>query len=245
MGKGKLYVVGIGPGDREYMAFKAVDVIKKSDVIIGYKLYIDILGNLLDGKEILSSGMRREVDRCQRALEVASKGKIVSIVSSGDAGIYGMAGVILQLADEMDVDVDIEIVPGITAANAVASSLGAPLMHDFAVISLSDLLTPWELIEKRLNMTGEGDFVVVLYNPKSHGRTEQIRRAREILLKYRSSHTPVGIVRNAKRGEETKVVTTLDKMLNHEMDMTTTVIIGNSHTYISDNRMITPRGYEI
>lgn len=245
MSKGKIFVVGMGPGDMEHMTYKAVESIKECDTIIGYSLYVELLGKLIENKEILSSGMRREVERCTRAVEEAEKGKKVAMVSSGDAGIYGMAGITLQIVQERNSDIEVEVIPGITAATAAASSLGAPLMHDFAIISLSDLLTPWEMIETRLHMAGKGDFVVVLYNPKSHGRTEQIEKAQKILSQYRAGTTPVGIVRNAKRGEETKVLSTLSEMLDCEMDMTTVIVIGNSNTYVWKDKMITPRGYEV
>ncbi len=242
---GKLYVVGIGPGTRDDMTIRALRALEDSDVVVGYKLYLELLGDLLQGKEIISSGMRREVERCRRAVEEAAHGRKVALVSSGDAGIYGMAGIALQVVEEFEPGLNIEIVPGVTAASAAAAGLGAPLMHDFAVISLSDLLTSWEQVEDRLHRAGAGDFVVVLYNPKSRGRTEQIRRAHEILSSYRQGDTPVGIVRNAGRPGEEIRVTRLDHMLREEIDMTTTLIVGNSQSYIFQNRIITPRGYDL
>lgn len=242
---GKIYVVGIGPGDKKHMTIAARDAINDSDVIIGYKTYIKLIEDLIGDKTIGSSGMRKEIDRCVEALKYAEEGNIVSIISSGDAGVYGMAGIMHEIKIKENSEIDIEVIPGVTSANSSASCLGAPLMHDYVTISMSDLLTDWGLIEKRLHCAGEGDFVVAIYNPKSKGRTKQIEIAREILLKYKSKDTPVGIVRNAKRKEEKYVITTLENMLNEEIDMLTTVIVGNTNTYIKDNRMITPRGYKI
>lgn len=223
------------------MAPAALEAIEIADVIIGYKTYTDIIEDLLVGKEVLSSGMRREVDRAGKAIELAREGKTVAVVSSGDPGVYGMAGIVLEMAG----DVHVDVVPGVTAATAAAAALGAPLMHDFAVISLSDLLTPWVKIMTRLEAAGLGDFVVVLYNPKSKGRPTNINTAREILLWHKDPETPVGIVRCAKRGEESVVVTTLKDMLNEEIDMLTTVIVGNSQTRIENGKIITPRGYKV
>lgn len=239
---GKIYVVGIGPGSSEYISPRAEHAIKDSDVIVGYKLYLELIEDLITDKEIDSSGMRKEVDRCNQVVEYAKSGKNVALVSSGDAGVYGMAGILLELSEE---GIDVEVVPGITAANAAASSLGAPIMHDYATISLSDLLTDWELIKKRLHCAGDGDFVVALYNPKSKGRTTQIVEAREILMKYKAGDTPVGVVENAKREGEKVTITTLENMLEADINMVSTVIIGNSKTYVKDGRMVTPRGYKI
>ncbi len=241
--KGKVYVVGIGPGDRRYMSYMAVKAIEESNTIIGYKTYINLIEDLLGDKEVINSGMKKEIERCTLTIEKALEGKIVSIVSSGDPGVYGMAGAILELINEKEYDLEVEIVPGITAANAAASSLGAPLMHDYTVISLSDLLTDWEVIKKRIKCAAEGDFIIALYNPRSKGRVHQIEEAREIIMEYRSGDTPVGIVKNAKREGENVVITTLGEMLDHEIDMLSIVIIGNSNTYHSMNKMITPRGY--
>lgn len=242
---GKIYVVGIGPGNREHMTFHAKTAIDKSDIIVGYKTYIDLLEGMIKDKEVVSSGMKKEIERCIEALEYAKQGKIVSLVSSGDSGVYGMAGIMLEVVLKDGSDVEVEVVPGVTAANAAAASLGAPIMHDYVTISLSDLLTDWSLIERRLHCVGEGDFVVCLYNPKSKGRQQQIEIAREILLKYKSKNTIVGIVRNAKRYGESVIVTTLGDMLKYEIDMFTTVIVGNSNTYSVKKMMITPRGYRL
>ncbi|HZK18141.1 MAG TPA: precorrin-3B C(17)-methyltransferase [Clostridia bacterium] len=235
-------MVGLGPGDRDLLTPQALEAINYADVVIGYKTYLDLVEDLLEGKDVISTGMKKEVDRAKEALGLAKEGKVVALVSSGDPGVYGMAGITLELAGE---DVEVEIIPGVTAATAVAAALGAPLMHDFAVISLSDLLTPWVKIMTRLEAAGLGDYVVVLYNPRSQGRQTQIESAREILLWHKSPDTPVGIVRRAKRGKEEVVVTTLGDMLEEEIDMLTTVIIGNSQTRVENGRMLTPRGYPI
>lgn len=240
---GKIYVIGIGPGNREQMSLMSLKAIEESEVIVGYKTYINIIEDLIGEKEIINSGMKKEIERCEITIDEAEKGKIVSIVSSGDPGVYGMAGVILELVNKRNSDVEVEIVPGITAANAAAASLGAPLMHDYAVISLSDLLTDWEVIKKRIDCASAGDFIITLYNPKSKSRVTQIEEAREIIMKYREPSTTVGIVRNAKREGEKVEITDLEKMLEHHIDMFTMVIIGNSNTYTNNSKMITPRGY--
>lgn len=239
----KIYVIGIGPGNRDQMSMAAVTAIEDSNVIVGYKTYIDLIDDMLEGKEVVNSGMKREVERCQLTIDKALEGNTVAIVSSGDPGVYGMAGIMLEMVDKQDADVEVIIVPGISAANAAAAALGSPLMHDFAIISLSDLLTDWEVIKKRLNAASEADFVIALYNPRSKGRRTQIEEAREIFLKHRDKDTPVGIVRNAKREGEEVIISTLENMLNEEINMFTMVIIGNSNTYASKNKMITPRGY--
>ncbi|OCL26133.1 precorrin-3B C(17)-methyltransferase [Orenia metallireducens] len=227
------------------MSLKAYRILQQVDVIVGYKTYIELLEELVtEGQRVVSNGMTKEVERCQQAINLALEGEEVAIVSSGDPGVYGMAGLILELLQE-EVKLEVEIIPGITAANAAASSLGAPLMHDYAVISLSDLMTPWEVIEDRLEKTAEGDFIVALYNPKSKKRVKQIEIARDIFLRNREPNTPVGIVRKAKRGDEELIITTLVEMLEHKIDMVTTVIIGNSQTFKQDNLMVTPRGYEV
>ncbi len=241
MKKGKIYVVGIGPGNPEYRSLAAITAIQNSDVIIGYKTYIDLIVDLTSDKKVISSGMKKEVDRCSEVIEIAKTGKNVSLVSSGDAGIYGMAGILLEMVNG---ELEVEVVCGITAVSAAASSLGAPLMHDFAIISLSDLLTDWELIKKRVDHAAQADFVIGLYNPRSKSRRTQIVEARDIMLKYKSKDTPVGIVRNAKRENESVVIATLDTMLEHEIDMFTVVIIGNAKTFEKHDKMITPRGYD-
>ncbi|QXM05656.1 precorrin-3B C(17)-methyltransferase [Crassaminicella indica] len=243
--KGKIYVIGLGPGSREHMSKRALDAILDSEVVIGYKTYIHLIKDLLDEKEVIDSGMKKEVERCNLTIDKALEGKRVCIISSGDAGVYGMAGIMLEVKYERNADVEIEIIPGITAASAAASVLGAPMMHDFAVISLSDLLTDWKLIKKRIECAAKGDFIIALYNPKSKGRVYQIEEAREIIMKYKEKDTPVGIVRNAKRDGEEVIITDLENMLKYNIDMLTVVIIGNSKTYVKNGKMITPRGYQL
>ena len=242
---GKLYVVGFGPGGYEHMTAKCIQVIEKADVITGYTTYVNILKEYFPDKHYLATPMMQEVKRCRMAVEEAQKDQVVAMVSSGDSGIYGMAGIIYQIAEEMKADIKIETVPGVTAASAAASVLGAPLMHDFAVISLSDLMTPLDLIRRRVDCAGQGDLIVCLYNPKSKKRTTYVEQAADILLRYRSPGTPVGIVRNAGRKDESSQITTLEHLKDAEIDMFSVVIIGNSQTYISNERMITPRGYSV
>lgn len=189
---GKLYVVGFGPGGKEHMTVKAVEVIEKADVVTGYTTYIELLKEFFPNKNYIATPMMREVERCRIAVEEAMKEQTVAMVSSGDSGIYGMAGIIYQVADELQADIEIETVPGVTAASAAASVLGAPLMHDLAIISLSDLMTPLDLIMKRVDCAGLGDMIVCLYNPKSKKRTDYVEQAAEILLKYRRPETPGG-----------------------------------------------------
>lgn len=239
----KIYVVGIGPGAMEYMTLQARDVLASVDTIIGYGLYIDLIRGAFPGKEFLQNGMTGEVKRTKMALEEAAKGKSVAMVSSGDAGIYGMAGLVLELAEKGGYDLEVEIVPGLTAASSGAAVLGAPLTHDFAVISLSDRLTPWDLIQKRLRAAAMGDFSVVLYNPRSKGRPTHIQTAKEILLEEKSPATPVGIVKHIGREGQTVILTTLGDLDIETVDMFATVFIGNRQTYVADGKMITPRGY--
>lgn len=235
---GKLYVVGIGPGSIENMTLKALRAIEESDIIVGYNKYIEFISTLITGKEIVSTGMKKEEERCREALRL-SKDKTVSIISTGDAGVYGMAGLIL----EMRVDEDVEIIPGITAANSAASIVGAPLMHDSCCISLSDLMTPYDLIKKRVEKAAEGDFVISLYNPKSTGRPHYLKECLSIVGRYRSEETPVAVVRNALRNEQSTKIYTLKSFIDDDVDMLSIVIIGNSTSYIKDGRFITPRGY--
>ncbi|MBU4321250.1 MAG: precorrin-3B C(17)-methyltransferase [Nitrospinae bacterium] len=264
-GKGKIYIVGTGPGSVEHITPYAQNAIRNSDVIVGYGTYLELIKELIKDKEILSTGMTQEIERCKKAVELAMNGKTVSVISGGDPGIYAMAGLVFELLKDRNAlcvmryalkdknsspitdyasRIYVEVIPGISALNACAARLGAPLMHDFASISLSDRLTPWELIEKRLDAAAKADFVIILYNPKSKGRAEHIDRAREIILKCRKPETPVGIVKGAMRENERVIITDLKNMLLHDIDMQTTVIIGNSQTFVWDNRMITPRGYE-
>lgn len=242
-GRGTLYVVGTGPGSLKQLTFAASEALENSEIIVGYKTYLDLIPTYLEGKEVIASQMMKEVDRCRKSLELAGSGKTVALICGGDPGIYAMAGLVFEMAKEHDFKCSIEITPGIAAVNGCAARLGAPLMHDFAAISLSNLLTPMELIEKRLEAAASADFVLAIYNPKSKKRTEQIVKAREILLKYRDPQTPVGIVTAATRENETIILTTLEDMLECEIGMQSTVMVGNSQTYIWNEKMITPRGY--
>jgi precorrin-3B C17-methyltransferase len=246
--QGKLLIIGFGPGSFEHMTIRAQEAIQESDFIIGYKTYVDLIEDLLTDQEIISTGMSEEVSRAQAAVRLAEEGKKVAVISSGDSGVYGMAGLVYEVLIEKgwkeETGVGVEVVPGISAINSCASLLGAPIMHDACTISLSDHLTPWELIEKRIEAAAHADFIVTLYNPKSGRRTRQILEAQRILLKYRSPAIPVGLVKSAFRDREKIVITDLQHMLDYDIGMLTTVIIGNSSTYLYDNKMITPRGYQ-
>ena len=238
----KLYVVGLGPGGADGMTVRAKDAIEKSDVIVGYTVYIDLIRDLFPNKAYLSTPMRKEVDRVRLALSTAAQGQTVAMVCSGDAGVYGMSGLCEELLSEYP-GVEIETVPGVSAVLSGAAILGAPLMHDFAVISLSDLLTPWEKIEKRLLSAAEADFVICLYNPASHKRRDYLKKACELVLRFASPKTVCGIARNIGRdGEETRVLT-LEELRDAEVDMFSTVFIGNSETKVINGKMVTPRGY--
>jgi len=243
MNKGKIYVVGIGPGNMEDISVRAYKILKSVDIIAGYITYVDLVKDEFKEKEFYVSGMKKEIDRSEKVLELAKEGKSVALISSGDAGIYGMAGIMIEVA--LGSGIDVEIVPGITSSVAGASIVGAPLMHDQAIISLSDLLTDWEVITKRIDRASEGDFVISLYNPKSKGRTEQIVEAREIMLRHKAPTTPVALLRHVGREDQNYTLTNLEEMLNHEIDMFTVVIVGNSKTYIKEGKMITPRGYHL
>jgi precorrin-3B C17-methyltransferase len=243
--KGKIFVVGTGPGFEEYLSLRAIETLKECDVVVGYKTYINLIEKLIEGKEIISSGMRREVERCAEVIALAERGKNVCLISSGDPGVYGMAGIVLEMIDKANNGIEVEVVPGITSALSSASLAGAPLMNDFAVVSLSDLMTPWEVIEKRIKKAAEGDFVICVYNPKSHERVQQIEIFANLVLLHRKPDTPVAIVKNAMREESAVTLTTLSEMLQYPIDMTTTLIVGNSQTYISKGKMVTPRGYKI
>ncbi|MBO6178073.1 MAG: precorrin-3B C(17)-methyltransferase [Selenomonadaceae bacterium] len=242
---GKITVVGMGPGSDLEMTPRVKNAILTADIIVGYKTYLSIIKEIVGDKETVGTGMTGEVERCKKAIELASSGKNVAVVSSGDAGVYGMAGLVLELLLEVGKEnrPEIEIVSGISSVFTAAAVLGAPLMNDFAVISLSDLLTPWEVVEKRLNAAAAGDFVIALYNPKSKSRKNNIEIARDIILNQRSGKTPVGIVWNAGRNGEKKVITTLENFTVEDISMFSLVIIGNSATYEQDGFMITPRGY--
>ena len=244
---GKLSVVGIGPGSQIDMTPRARQAIEGAEVIVGYDTYLKLIEDLLPGKAIIGTGMMQEIDRCQAAVEQAMEGKQVAVISSGDPGIYGMAGLVLELVAKYPetVQPEVSVVPGISAVGAAASILGAPLMHDFAIISLSDLLTPWEVIQKRVEMAVAGDFVIAIYNPKSTRRTSQIETVREIALQHRGPETPVGIVHHASRTKEDMKISTLEQFTNEHIDMFSLVIIGNSQTYVADGKMVTPRGYRL
>ena len=214
-------------------------------MVVGYKTYIGLLGDLIAGKEVVSSGMTQEAKRAGFAIKAAEEGRQVSLISSGDPGIYGMAGLVLELLGGEEKDkIRIEIIPGIIAATSCASLLGAPLMHDFAVISLSDILTDLKLIKRRIVKAASGDFVIVFYNPQSKSRTRPLKAAWKILMKYKSPNTPVGMVRNAARkNQEVKITTLKDMLTEKKIDMVTTIIVGNSRTFTKRQYMITPRGY--
>ncbi len=238
----RIRVVGIGPGDYEEMTVRAVNALASSDVIVGYHVYVDLIKDHFQDKEFRTTPMRRETERCRIALDLAARGRDVALICSGDAGIYGMAGLLYEMRGESDVP-QVEIVSGLAAAVSGAARLGAPLAHDFAVISLSDLLTPWSTIENRLECAARGDFCVSLYNPGSMKRRDYLRRACGILLRYASPDTVCGAVRNIGReGEETRLMT-LAELKDFEADMFTTVFVGNSHTRVINGQMVTPRGY--
>ncbi|HWQ72209.1 MAG TPA: precorrin-3B C(17)-methyltransferase [Desulfitobacteriaceae bacterium] len=229
------------------MTSRVKEIWSEVDIIAGYKTYVDLIRPYLCGQQIIATAMHQEVERCREVVRLAALGQRVALVSSGDAGIYGMAGILIECLEQAGkLQIPLEIIPGITAANASASLLGAPLMHDFAVISLSDLLTPWEIIARRVKLAAQGDFVLAIYNPKSQGRTTQIEEVRKILLEYRLPETPVGLVREALRGRESSVqITSLEEFTKHQIDMLTTVIIGNSQTRRIGPYMVTPRGYKL
>lgn len=237
----KLYVVGIGPGAPEHMTRRAMQALESAQIIAGYGVYADLIRPLFPDKEYLVTPMRRETDRCRMAIDAALQGKIVAMISSGDAGVYGMAGLLCEMAEGLPVD--IEIIPGVTAALSGAAVLGAPLGHDFAVISLSDLLTPWEKIEARLSFAAQADLCIALYNPSSIKRADYLQRACDILLRFLAPDTVCGAVRNIAREGQSMQVMSLAALRDYKADMFTTVFIGNTQTRVIDGRMITPRGY--
>ena len=240
----KIIVAGIGPGDREDITPAVLEAIKEADTIVGYKYYFQFVEPYLKpGCECIDTGMKKERERAEQAFLLAEEGKTVVVISSGDAGIYGMTPLIYEMKRERASDVEIESLPGISAFQKAASLLGAPIGHDLCIISLSDLMTPWEVIERRIKAAAEGDFVTAVYNPKSHGRYWQLYRLQELFLKVRSKENPVGYVRQAGREEQTIKVTTLGAFDPEEVDMFTVILIGNSQSYIADNKIITPRGY--
>lgn len=241
----RITVVGIGPGSENMMTAQALAALDEADVIIGYTVYLDLLGDRFSGKELMSTPMKQETERCRMCFEQARQGKTVAMICSGDAGIYGMASLMLELSVEYGMEDCITVIPGITAASGGAAELGAPLNHDFCVISLSDLLTPWDLIERRLRAAAQGDFAIALYNPSSRKRHDHLRRACDILLETISPDRPCGYVKNIGReGTETHVCT-LAELRDTPVDMFTTVFIGNSQSRIISGRLVTPRGYII
>jgi len=270
----KIYAVGIGPGDYEQMTLKAIQTLEKCDVIIGYTVYVDLVKEHFPDKEFLTTPMKQEIVRCKMAFEEARMGKQVAMICSGDAGVYGMAGLLYELKHklyahepriygdieaetkaetdieakiiteaETKAEIDIEIVCGVSAVISGAGLLGAPLMHDFCVVSLSDLLTPWEQIETRLKHAAQGDFSICLYNPSSHKRQDYLEKACRILLEFKAETTVCGIAKNIGRKDESYEILTLERLMTTQVDMFTTVFIGNSQTQLMENKMVTPRGY--
>lgn len=243
--KNLIYVVGMGPGEESMMTREAVEVLENSDVIIGYTVYLELLGERFSGKELLSTPMRQEEKRCRMCFEKAREGKKTALVCSGDAGIYGMASLMLEIGKEYP-DCEVVVVPGITAASSGAAVLGAPLNHDFCVISLSDLLTPWELIEKRLIAAAEGDFAMAIYNPSSHKRADYLARACRILMEHGvEPERACGYVENIGRKGCHSVTCTMSELAEAKVNMFTTVFIGNSQSEIVENKLVTKRGYRI
>lgn len=240
----KITVVGIGPGSAEDITPAALQAISEADVVVGYRYYFQFVTPYLkEGAQCIDTGMKKERERAQQAFEMAEQGHQVAVISSGDAGIYGMAPLIYEMKRERDSDVEISVLPGISAFQKAASLLGTPMGHDFCVISLSDLMTPWSLIERRIIAAATADFITAIYNPKSHGRYWQLYRLKELFLKHRSGETPVGFVRQAGREEQEVTITTLKDFNPEDIDMFTIVIIGNSQSYEWQQKMITPRGY--
>ncbi|MBF0583877.1 MAG: precorrin-3B C(17)-methyltransferase [Magnetococcales bacterium] len=244
---GQLSLVSIGPGALDQLTVRALEVIRAAEVVVGYKSYVHRIESLLEGKTVVGSGMRQELERCTEAIRWAQSGKKTVLISSGDVGIYGMAGpayeMLLQAGWSPEQGVRVEVIPGVSALNACAALVGAPLTHDFCAISLSDLLTPWAVIQRRLVAAAQADFVTALYNPKSHKRTTQIVEAQHIFLQYRLPATPVAVVTGAFREDGGAILTNLAQMVEHTIDMETTVLIGNSSTFTQAGLMVTPRGY--
>ena len=238
----KSYVIGIGPGEYEQMTLKAIHAMEKSEVIIGYTVYVDLVKEHFPGKEFMTTPMKKEVDRCVMAFEEAKKGKVVSMICSGDAGVYGMSGLMYEVGVNYP-EVELEIIPGVTAATGGAALLGAPLIHDFCLISLSDLLTPWEKIEARLLAAAQADFVVCLYNPSSKKRSDYLQKACDLMMQYKSPETVCGIVSYIGRDGEHYEVMDLKTLRDTKVDMFTTVWVGNSQTKEINGKMVTPRGY--
>lgn len=247
--KGKLYVVGVGPGDHDHMTYRAKSVIAESEIIVGYNTYVSLVNDLIEGKRVYRYAMTQEVERANQAIEFAEDGKVVALVSSGDPGIYGMIGLVYEILSERgwnkETGIYVECVPGVSSLNSCAALVGSPLMTDFAVVSMSDLLVPWDIILKRVEAAAAGDYVTVIYNPASKKRIHQLKDTRDVFLKYRKADTPVAIVKGAYRESQTIAITTLEKMLQHSeiLGMITTVIVGNSSTFDYNGMMINPRGY--
>lgn len=239
----KIYIVGIGPGDYEGMTLRAIKALEKCDTIIGYTVYVDLVKDHFPGKEFLTTPMTKEVDRCVLAFQEAKKGKTVSMICSGDAGVYGMSGLMLEIGKEYP-EIQVDIIPGVTAALGGSAVLGAPLIHDFAIISLSDLLTPWEKIEQRLLNATQADFSICLYNPSSKKRHDYLQKACDLVLKFAGEDRVCGIVSNIGRDGEAMKVLSLKELRDTKVDMFTTVFIGNSQTKVIGGKMVTPRGYE-
>lgn len=239
----RIYVVGIGPGAYEKMTIEAAETLRECDVIIGYTVYVDLVREHFPGKTMLSTPMKKETERCVMAFEEAAKGQSVAMICSGDAGVYGMAGLICQLSEKYP-ETEIRVIPGVTAATGGAAVLGAPLIHDFCLISLSDLLTPWSLIEQRLRSAAQGDFVVCLYNPSSVKRHDYLQKACDLMLEFKAAETVCGIVQNIGREGEHMEVMTLKQLRDTKVDMFTTVFIGNCQTREIGGKMVTPRGYK-
>ena len=246
---GRLYIVGVGPGHHDHMTFRAKEAIAESDTIVGYATYVNLVEDLIQDKDVHSYAMTQEVERAHQCIDLAKSGRIVSLVSSGDPGIYGMAGLIYEMLAESGwnpkTDIPVEIIPGVSALNSCSAIVGSPLMTDFAVLSMSDLLVPWEIIAKRVEAAAAGDFVIVVYNPASKRRINQLQDARRIILEHRSPQTPVAVIKGAYRDSQTVVLTTLKDLPDHadKLGMISTVIIGNSSTYTYKDLMINPRGY--
>lgn len=242
--------MGVGPGHHDHMTFRAKEAIAESDTIVGYTTYVNLVEDLITGKDVYRYAMTQEVERAHQCIELAKSGSIVSLVSSGDPGIYGMAGLIYEVLAKSgwnpDVDLPVEIIPGVSALNSCSAIIGSPLMADFAVLSMSDLLVPWEIITKRVESAAAGDFVIVIYNPASKKRIHQLQDSRNIILKYRKPETPVAIIKGAYRDSQTVILTTLNDLPKHSehLGMISTVIVGNSSTYTYKDLMINPRGYK-
>ena len=244
MMKSKIYIIGMGPGKEEMMTGEAIQALENSDVIIGYTVYVKLLGERFEGKEMLTTPMRQETERCRLCFEEAAKGKQVALICSGDAGIYGLASLMYEMGKDYP-ETELIVIPGITAANSGAAVLGAPLNHDFCVISLSDLLTPWEKIEKRLIAATEGDFAIAIYNPSSHKRKDYLMRACDILLRVIEEDRPCGYVENIGREGTRAVTCTLKELRETQVNMFTTVFIGNSGSELVNEKLITKRGYQL